>query len=157
MWVMFWQLLLVVLAGAAAAAIPIPFTETAIIAALGAGHLDPLPVALAATTGAVLGSAGLWVLGRFFAHYRSHPRFPIKAEKFEKYSLWFQRFGVWTLLMTWTPGLGEVLTLIAGVFRTPFVLSMVLVCLGKGVRFALFTYAVALGLPWALKLFHIQQ
>lgn len=150
---MVWQLLLVFIAGAISASILPGTTEVAMATAIGAFKLAPIPVIAAATAGSVAGSGVQWAIGRFLASYRDHRRFPLKAADYDKYAAWFQRYGVWALIMSWLPGVGDVLTLVGGLFRTPFWLSMVLVGLAKGARFALFAYALVGALPWAIKLF----
>lgn len=150
---MWWQLLIVFLAAAASASILPGTTEVAMVAAIVGFKLAPVPVVIAATLGSILGSAAQWGIGRFFARYRDHPRFPLKPAQYERYSRWFQRWGVWALGMSWLPGVGDVLTLIAGLFRTPFVLSMALVGLAKGARFALAAAVIAGAAPWAADFF----
>lgn len=150
---MIWQLAIVFFAAAVSASILPGTTEVAMAAAIGAFKLGPVPVILAATTGSVFGSAVQWAIGRYLANYRDHKRFPLKPEQYERYSKWFQRYGVWALGMAWLPGVGDVLTLIGGLFRTPFALSMALVGLAKGARFALFAYAITGAMPWALQFF----
>jgi membrane protein YqaA with SNARE-associated domain len=49
---------------------------------------------------------------------------------------WFQKYGVWTLLLSWMPIGGDALTFVAGVMRVRFDLFMLLVAIGKGVRYA---------------------
>jgi membrane protein YqaA with SNARE-associated domain len=143
----------VFLAAALSASILPGTTELAIATAVSVGKAPLWPVVAIATVGSVFGSGIQWALGRFLARYREHKRFPLKAEDYDKYSAWFQKYGVWALGMSWLPGVGDVLTLVAGLFRTPFVISMILVGIAKGARFALFGYAFVTGLPWLLKLF----
>jgi len=150
---MIWQLAGVFFAAAVSASILPGTTEVAMALTLGATTVATPFVIAAATAGSVFGSAVQWAIGRYFASYRDHKRFPLKPEQYERYSRWFQRYGVWALGMAWLPGVGDVLTLIGGLFRTPFGLSMALVGLAKGARFALFAYAFTGALPWALRFF----
>lgn len=152
---MIWQLIGVFLAAAVSASILPGGTEVAMAAVFTLGSATIVPVVITATAGSVAGSAAQWALGRFLAQYRSHKRFPLKEAEYDKYSAWFQKYGVWAMGMAWLPGVGDVLTLIGGIFRTPFLLSMVLVALAKGLRFALFAYAFVTGLPWLLDLFGV--
>jgi membrane protein YqaA with SNARE-associated domain len=145
----------VFLAAAASASILPGTTEIAMSAVLGLGSAPVGPVVAAATAGSVAGSAAQWALGRFFAQFRDHKRFPLKQAQYHRFATWFQKYGVWALGMSWLPGVGDVLTLIGGLFRTPFLLSMALVAVAKGARFALFAYAFTAGLPWLLRLFEI--
>ncbi|MDX2233054.1 MAG: DedA family protein [Hyphomonadaceae bacterium] len=150
---MFWQLAGVFLAAAASASILPGTTEIAMAAVLGLGSATIVPVVAVATAGSVAGSGAQWALGRFLARFKDHKRFPLKQADYDKYAVWFQKYGVWALGMSWLPGVGDVLTLVGGLFRTPFFLSMALVAVAKGLRFALFAYAFVAGLPWLLRLF----
>jgi membrane protein YqaA with SNARE-associated domain len=152
---MIWQLFGVFIAAALSASILPGTTEVAMAAVLGLGSATIVPVVAVATAGSVAGSAAQWALGRFLAHYRGHKRFPLKEDAYDRYAAWFQKYGVWAMAMAWLPGVGDVLTLIGGIFRTPFLLSMVLVGIAKGARFALFAYAFVTGLPWLIKMFGI--
>jgi membrane protein YqaA with SNARE-associated domain len=163
MWV--GQVALVFVAAAVSASILPGTTELAIAAAILGLELQlfgtavamqaapPVLVVGAAIAGAVFGSAIQWAIGRYLADFRHHKRFPLKEEQYQRYSLWFQRYGVWALGMAWLPGLGDVLTLIGGLFRTPFLLSMTLVGVAKGARFALAAAVILGAAPWAARLF----
>jgi len=150
---MFWQLAGIFVAAAASASILPGTTEIAMGAVLALGSATVVPVVVVATAGSVAGSAAQWAIGRFLSRYKDHKRFPLKKTEYDKYAVWFQKYGVWAMGMSWLPGIGDVLTLVGGVFRTPFVLSMLLVGIAKGARFALFAYAFMAGLPWLLRLF----
>lgn len=161
-----WEPLLLVFVAAAVSASILPGTTELAMAAAILGlefaffgttvkleAVPPVPVVGIAVAGAVFGSAVQWAIGRYFAQLRHHRRFPLKEEQYQRYSLWFQRYGVWALGMAWLPGLGDVLTLIGGLFRTPFLLSMALVGVAKGARFALAAAVILGAAPWAAKLF----
>ena len=61
---------------------------------------------------------------------------PIFSRKqITKAQAWFQRYGVWTLLLAWLPIGGDPLTLIAGIMRVKIVPFLLLVGLGKGLRY----------------------
>ena len=47
---------------------------------------------------------------------------------------WFRRWGVWSLLLSWLP-LGDVLTVVAGVLKTPVWLFFLLVAVAKTGRY----------------------
>lgn len=106
-------------------------SEAAFAALLGSGRIA-LPEALAvATVGNTLGSCVNWAVGRWLSHWRDHPRFPVPAAKFDRYAQWYGRWGVWTLLLSWAPIVGDPLTVLAGVFRTPFLLFVAVVAVAK--------------------------
>jgi membrane protein YqaA with SNARE-associated domain len=110
-------------------------SEVALAAILTAGTASAVAAVAVATTGNALGGTLNWVIGRFFSHYRDHPRFPVKREKFERYSEVYRKWGVWSLLMSWLPLVGDALTVIAGVMRAPLLLVVVLVSIAKFARY----------------------
>lgn len=110
-------------------------SEIALIAALSTTKIPTELAILVATIGNTLGSVVNWAIGRFFAHYQHHPRFPIPSDKFTQYTRWYRRWGVWSLLLSWMPIIGDPLTAIAGVARTPLVVFIPIVFIAKGIRY----------------------
>lgn len=92
---------------------------------------------LFATTGNVLGSVINWGLGRFGYHLRHKPWFPVSQKQLEKVRGYFLRWGSVSLLLAWLPIIGDPLTLLAGLLRVPFIPFLLLVTMGKGLRYAL--------------------
>lgn len=90
---------------------------------------------LVASLGNTLGSAVNWVLGRYLLRYQDRKWFPFKADGFSRSQRWFQKYGVWSLLMAWAPIGGDALTFIAGVMRVNFTLFWVLTFIGKAGRY----------------------
>ncbi len=110
-------------------------SEAVLFGVLASGKLSMGMAIAVATIGNTLGSCVNWVIGRFFAHYRSHRWFPVPAKKFDQFTDWYQRWGVWSLLLSWTPIIGDPLTVIAGISRTPFWLFTAIVVVAKGSRY----------------------
>lgn len=102
----------------------------------GQGY-DPLSLWIWATTGNTLGSAVNWLLGRYLIHFQDRRWFPVKPKSMDRAQKWFQRYGVWSLLLAWAPIIGDGLTLIAGVLRVRFSIFILLTAIGKGLRYAL--------------------
>ncbi|NGX16339.1 YqaA family protein [Wenzhouxiangella sp. XN24] len=103
---------------------------------------DPLALWLWASTGNTLGSAVNWALARFFLRYKDRRWFPFRETKLARAQQWFQRYGVWSLLMAWAPIGGDALTFVAGLMRVRFWLFLVLVAIGKGTRYAVVLWLV---------------
>jgi len=97
-------------------------------------HHTVLLVAVA-TLGNVLGACVNWLLGCYIEHFKDRKWFPIKQVALERASRQYYRYGVWTLLLSWVPIIGDPLTLIAGVLRTPFGVFITLVTIGKLARY----------------------
>jgi membrane protein YqaA with SNARE-associated domain len=85
-----------------------------------------------------------WAIGRFLERYRNHRRFPISPRKFERTAALYRRWGVWSLLLSWVPLMGDALTLVAGVMRTPLLLVILLVGVSKLARYLVVAGAVSL-------------
>lgn len=115
-------------------------SEVLLVTFLSQGH-DAFTLWCWATVGNTLGSVVNWLLGRYLLHYQNRSWFPFKQNSLEKSQRWFQRYGVWSLLLAWAPVVGDALTFIAGIMRVQIAVFVVLTALGKGLR-----YAVILGL-----------
>jgi len=111
------------------------YSEILFASLMASGH-DPWLLWLFATSGNTLGSAVNWVLGRYLLHFQGRRWFPFKQESLGVSQRWFQRYGVWSLLMAWAPIAGDALTFIAGFMRVNFLVFLVLTAIGKGLRYA---------------------
>ena len=89
----------------------------------------------AATLGNVLGSVVNWGLGLYAQAWKHHQLFPVKPEQLERYQRLYARWGPWSLLLSWAPVIGDPLTAIAGIMRTPLKLFLPIVALAKLARY----------------------
>ncbi len=118
------------------AATIVPAQSEAVLVGLILADKQPLLLLLlVATAGNVLGSVVNWLLGRFIEHFRDRPWFPVSQDKLARAEAWYRRFGVWSLLLSWVPIIGDPLTVVAGVLRTPFLTFLALVTLAKAGRY----------------------
>ncbi|MBP2308211.1 YqaA family protein [Azospirillum melinis] len=97
---------------------------------------------LVATTGNVAGSTINWALGRYLMHFQDRRWFPVSRPLVERATGWYQRFGVWSLLLAWVPVIGDPLTLVAGILRVDLRLFLLLVTVGKLGRYVVLIVAV---------------
>ncbi len=116
------------------------YSEVLFVGLLAAGY-DPLALWAWATAGNTLGAAVNWLLGRYLLHYQDRSWFPFQPDTMGLAQGWFQRYGIWSLLLSWAPIVGDTLTFIAGLMGVRFTLFLLLTALGKGAR-----YAIILGL-----------
>jgi membrane protein YqaA with SNARE-associated domain len=116
------------------------YSEVMFAGLLAAGH-EPVALWSWATAGNTLGAAVNWALGRYLLVFQHRRWFPFKPGTLGSAQRWFQRYGVWSLLMAWAPVGGDALTFIAGMMRVRFDVFLVLTAVGKGAR-----YAILLGL-----------
>lgn len=124
------------------------YSEVLFAALLSAGH-DPLALWLWATAGNTLGSAVNWALGRYLLHFRERRWFPFRESGLQRAQSWFQKYGVWSLLLAWLPVGGDALTFVAGVMRVRFDVFLVLTAIGKGGRYAILLGALELFAGWS--------
>ena len=125
------------------AATLLPFSSEVLLATyILSGEYNLMWLWIWATLGNVTGSVVNWVLGRYFIQLVARSRFLFSQSEIDKAQDLFLKYGVWTLLLAWLPVVGDPLTFIAGVFRVPILLFIVLVFLGKGSRYFVVIYLV---------------
>lgn len=115
-------------------------------------QLSEAPTALiglvtVATVGNVLGAVVNWALGRFLAHHRSRPWFPIRKHKLQQAERQYRKYGRFSLLLSWVPFIGDPITVVAGVLREPLWSFLLLVTIAKGSRYIIVAMAVP-GVAW---------
>ncbi|VVN32649.1 Inner membrane protein YqaA [Pseudomonas fluorescens] len=122
-------------------------SEAVLVGLLVSGHYSLGWLLGIATLGNVLGSLVNWWLGRWVEHFKGRRWFPVSDRQLEKARSHYQRWGHWTLLLSWVPIIGDPLTLVAGVMREPLWRFVLLVTLAKGLRYAVLAAAT---LHWVL-------
>lgn len=128
--------LLLLFAASLLAATILPAQSEALLAGLAlAGNHSLVVLVAVATLGNVLGACINWLLGRYLEHFKNKRWFPVKEAALDKAARTYQRYGVWSLLLSWVPIIGDPLTVIAGLLRTPFPLFVLLVTIGKLARY----------------------
>jgi membrane protein YqaA with SNARE-associated domain len=95
---------------------------------------------LVATLGNTLGSCVNWYLGLELRRFQDRRWFPVSPQQLARAQQQFNHYGIWSLLLAWLPVVGDPLTLVAGVLRVRFVPFVVLVALGKGLRYAVLIF-----------------
>jgi len=123
------------------AATILPFSsEITVVSAVTNNYLAWL-IWLAASLGNTLGAMINWGLGFYIEKCKHHRWFPFKPEEMESAQKTFNRYGVWILLFAWLPIIGDALTLIGGIMRVRLWLFVLLVAIGKSIRYAIVIYA----------------
>ena len=123
----------------------IPFASEAYLASLIIlNQYNLMLLLLSASLGNILGSVFNWLCGYYSIYFIRKKWFPIKAKRIEKASLFFSRYGKWSLLLGWIPFLGDPITFVAGTLRYPFLPFLLLVSIGKIGRY-IAVYFITIG------------
>lgn len=117
-------------------------SELLLAAMIAASRQDVARLLIVATTGNVLGSTVNWAIGRFLASKRDARWFPVPARALARAERWYSRWGLWTLLLSWVPVVGDPLTLAAGLLRAPIVAFIAVVTIAKAARYVFIAVAV---------------
>ena len=90
-----------------------------------------------ATFGNVLGAIVNWYLGRWVNRFSDRRWFPIKPLQLSRATLWYRKYGRWSLLLSWLPFIGDPITIAAGVLREPLLSFVLIVGFAKAARYIL--------------------
>jgi membrane protein YqaA with SNARE-associated domain len=116
-------------------------SEAVLVALLLSGKYALWSLLAVATLGNVLGSLVNWWLGRAIERFQDRRWFPVSPKHLEKARGHYQRYGHWSLLLSWLPVIGDPLTLVAGVMREPLGRFLLIVTLAKGARYGVLAAA----------------
>ena len=116
-------------------------SEAALLTLLASKQYSPVLLLVFASVGNILGSWLNWYIGIHLQRFRHHRYFPFSAKSLAKVEHFYHRYGVYTLLLSWLPLIGDPLTLIAGVLREKWWRFLLLVSIAKSGRY-LFLYAL---------------
>ncbi len=90
-----------------------------------------------ATLGNTLGGMTNWIIGYWVA-----AKYPPPIEKHPTAWRWIERWGVWSLLLSWLPIIGDGLCLLAGWMRMKAWAVVALMAVGKAVRYAVLLWVL---------------
>ncbi len=110
-------------------------SEAVLIATIMGGNTNTWVLALIATFGNTAGAIINWVIGGFLSGLPDKSWFPIEKNMIIKAGGYFRKYGVWSLLFSWLPVIGDPLTFVAGVLKVPFLTFFLLVLFGKAARY----------------------
>ena len=128
----------------------IPFgSEMYFATLLSLGKYNSFLLLVSASIGNVLGSIFNWVCGYYVNYFIKKPWFPISENKIQKGTEIFNKYGKWSLLLSWVPFIGDPITFVAGTLRFPLIPFLILVSIGKLGRYLL----IYISILWAIKFF----
>ncbi|AZD22146.1 putative membrane protein [Pseudomonas chlororaphis subsp. aurantiaca] len=115
-------------------------SEAVLVGLLLNGQFNLWLLLAVATLGNVLGSLVNWWLGQRLEHYKDRRWFPIGPRHLQTARNHYQRYGHWSLLLSWLPIIGDPLTLVAGVMGEPLKRFLLVVTLAKGARYGVLAW-----------------
>lgn len=122
------------------AATILPAQSEAALAGLVLLEAQPVWLLVAvASAGNVLGSLVNWLLGRGIERFRHRHWFPVSQAGLARAQNWYNRYGKWSLLLSWAPLIGDPLTVAAGIMKEPLPVFLLLVTIAKVGRYVLLT------------------
>ena len=105
-----------------------------------------------ASLGNILGSIVNWFLGLYITKFINKSWFPFSKKQLDKASSWYLKYGKWSLFLCWVPIIGDPLTIVAGMFRFPLIIFIIIVSISKVLRYIFVGY---IALKLLLSLIHI--
>jgi membrane protein YqaA with SNARE-associated domain len=124
------------------AATLLPFSSELVLGTLLRQGFNPYSLLFVATFGNVLGSVVNYGLGAFGGRLILHKWWRMSDPEIQRAEKRFRKFGIFSLLLAWVPVIGDPLTVAAGVLKINFFLFLLLVGLGKGLRYLAIYLAV---------------
>ncbi len=115
-------------------------SEAVLLGMLAAGQGSAIGLVAVASVGNIAGAVVNWAMGRYLRLFRDRKWFPLKDATNPRAQVWFARFGVWSLLLSWVPVIGDPLTLVAGVMQVRLWRFLLFVSVGKVLRYALIVF-----------------
>ena len=128
----------------------VPFgSEVYFATLLSLGKYNNFLLLVSASVGNVLGSVFNWICGYYINYFIKKSWFPIKKDKIKKGTDLFNKYGKWSLLLSWVPFVGDPITFVAGTLRFSFIPFIILVSIGKIGRYLV----IYVSILWAIKIF----
>jgi len=124
------------------AATLLPLGSEWLLAALLLKGLDPPLLVATATAGNTLGAMVTYAVGLWGGPWLMARLLRVSAENRQRAERLYARYGAWSLLLSWLPVVGDPLCLVGGMLRVRWPLFVVLVAIGKLVRYQLVAWAV---------------
>lgn len=118
------------------AAMLLPLQSEAVLVGLLMQHQYSVALLIiVASIGNILGSCINWYLGLRIERFKDKKWFPVSENNMIKAEKIYQKYGFWSLLLSWLPVIGDPITLIAGLFRENFWRFLLMIFIAKTGRY----------------------
>ena len=103
---------------------------------------DKYLLLVVASFGNIFGSSVNWYLGKKILIFKDRKWFPVNEKQIAKSEMYFNKYGIWSLLLAWVPIIGDPLTVIAGILRVKFFTFLLLVSISKTSRYIFLIFII---------------
>jgi len=124
----------------------VPLGSEWLLAVLLVNQFDPSLVIPVAAFGNTAGAVTTYAIGLWGGPYLIRRVLRISEDSQLRAERYFNRYGSWALLFSWLPLLGDPLCLASGVLKTGFWRFVLLVALGKSLRYLVVAKLVMQGI-----------
>ena len=127
------------------AATILPFSSEILLSTMYmTGSFQTLNLLVIASLGNISGSIVNWYLGKKINLYQKKKWFPVSSDRLKKSEYYFQKYGLWSLLLSWVPIIGDPITLFAGILNVRFQIFVILVSISKISRYVFVLYLASM-------------
>ncbi len=120
----------------------IPLGSEWLLVAMVIKGFDPVLSVSTATAGNTLGACTTYGIGFYGSTWAIQKLLRFDALSRKRAEMFYAKFGVWSLLFSWLPIVGDPLCLAGGLLRIHFAVFLLLVFIGKLIRYALLAVLV---------------
>lgn len=114
----------------------IPLGSEWLLIALLVLNYNTIGIVAVATIGNTLGAITTYAVGRYGGQAIAKRFLTMKDNDLNRAQQLYQRFGIWTLLFSWLPVIGDPLCAVSGFLKTRLPLFSAIVLTGKLARYA---------------------
>ncbi len=107
--------------------------------------VSPIDVVITASVGNFLGACTTYLIGMWGSDFFIRTILRISDQQLARSKAVYEKYGVWSLLLSWVPIVGDPLCLLAGLFRVGFGRFSLLVFIGKFSRYAALAFLILPG------------
>lgn len=122
------------------AATVLPLGSEWLLVLMIAQGFPPTETVIAASFGNYIGSCTTFIIGKYGSTFISKKFLRISSGQLTRSQKMYQKYGAWSLLLSWLPIIGDPLCLVAGIFKVHWLRFSMLVFIGKFCRYATVAY-----------------
>jgi membrane protein YqaA with SNARE-associated domain len=113
----------------------VPFGSEWLLVTMLISKYDPFMTVAVASLGNYLGACSTWLIGIYGGPFLIRRVLRIDPTTEERAKALYGRYGAWSLLLSWLPGIGDPLCLVGGILKIGIGRFSLLVMAGKLARY----------------------